>query len=120
MANKGNNFLKFWLPVYVYAAIIFFFSSMSLPPMAPKGLYGDKLLHLGEYAILGYLIARAARNSGNLKLSMHFRLFAICAALLYGLGDEFHQYFVPGREVDIFDVLADGIGATLGQMIFRG
>ena len=116
-----RHFLKFWLPVYLYAGLIFFYSSLSSPPpLAPKILYGDKLLHFVEYAILGYLIARAAKNSSFSKLRTNFRIFAVCAAFVYGVSDEFHQYFVPGREVEILDVLANGAGAFFGQTLLRG
>lgn len=77
------------------------------------------MLHFVEYAILGYLIARAAKNSSSLKLKAHFRIFAVSLASLYGLSDEFHQYFVPGREVEILDALADAAGAVFGQMFLR-
>ena len=122
----GNNsrhtyFLKFWLPVYLYAGLIFIYSSLSSPPpLAPPILYGDKLLHAFEYAILGYLIARAAKNSSSPVLRSHFRIFAVCIAVLYGLSDEFHQYFVPGREAEALDVLADGAGAFIGQLLLTG
>jgi len=88
--------------------------------LLPKILHADKLFHLLEYAILGYLIARAAGNSANLQLSAHFRIFAVFLAILYGLTDEFHQCFVPGREAEILDLLADGAGALLGQMLVKG
>jgi VanZ family protein len=116
---KHNHFLKFWLPVYLYAGLIFVLSSVALPPSAPEILSADKLLHLLEYAILGYLIARAGRNTPAWKISRHFRVFAVCAATLYGFSDEFHQSFVPGRQVEMMDVLADGIGAFLGQIFIR-
>ena len=44
-------------------------------------------------------------------------LLALVLATLYGVTDEFHQMFVPGRTADRYDVLADGIGATLGVAI---
>jgi VanZ family protein len=36
------------------------------------------------------------------------------AVMLYGVSDEFHQYFVPGRSVEALDVLADALGGLLG------
>ena len=117
--NRYIHFLRFWLPVYLYAALIFAYSSLSSPPVAPRMLHGDKLLHLVEYAILGYLVARAAKNSSSLRLRANFRIFAVAFAVIYGLSDELHQYFVPGREVEILDVLADGAGAFLGQILVR-
>ncbi len=114
------HFIKFWLPVYGYAGLIFLHSSFSKPAGVPPILFGDKLLHIIEYAILGYLLARAGKNSSSLRLRVHFRVFAVSVALLYGLTDEFHQLFVPGRVVEGLDVVADTIGAFLGQMVLRG
>lgn len=118
--SPREHFFRFWLPVYLYAGVIFLFSSWAVPPQPPPLLHVDKLIHIAEYAILAYLLARAARNSSSARLSMHFRAFAVCVAALYGLSDEFHQYFVPGRGADGFDVLADAIGALIGQMCLRG
>lgn len=122
MPDKSGyiRFLKFWLPVYLYAGLIFIYSAQSSVAFVPEILYGDKLLHFVEYAILGYLIARAAKNSSFSKLRTNFRIFAVCAAFVYGVSDEFHQYFVPGREVEILDVLANGAGAFFGQTLLRG
>ena len=117
--NGYIHFLKFWLPVYLYAALIFFYSSLSQPALVSKILHADKLLHFVEYAILGYLLARAAKNSANSGLSAHFRIFAVTVALVYGLSDEFHQYFVPGRHAEALDIVADGLGAFLGQLFLR-
>lgn len=117
---RGTIFLKFWLPVYLYAGLIFFLSSITSPPLAPEILYVDKLLHLLEYAIFGYLIARAAKNCSSLKLSTHFRIFAVGLAFFYGLSDELHQYFVPGRMVEALDVFVDGLGAFFGQLLIKG
>jgi VanZ family protein len=41
-------------------------------------------------------------------------LAAIALATMYGVSDEFHQSFVPGRSPDRFDVVADCVGATIG------
>jgi VanZ family protein len=39
-------------------------------------------------------------------------LLAIITATLYGVTDEVHQYFVPGRILSHFDIIANGIGST--------
>ena len=40
-------------------------------------------------------------------------------ASLYGMTDEFHQYFVPDRACDPLDWLIDTCGATLGAFLAR-
>lgn len=45
-------------------------------------------------------------------------MYAFLFSFLYGLSDEWHQSFVPGRQVELGDLLADGIGGFLGGMIF--
>ncbi len=43
---------------------------------------------------------------------------SILIATFYGVTDEIHQFFVPGRTADVYDVLSDFIGASIGS-IFR-
>ena len=112
--------VKFWLPVYLYAGLIFLLSAQSAPPFHPRVLHLDKLLHLLEYGILGFLIARACKHSTSSVLRLNFRIFAVLIAFAYGISDELHQYFVPGRKLEALDMLADGAGAFLGQLFLKG
>jgi len=40
-------------------------------------------------------------------------LYSLLASILYGATDEFHQVFVPGRTPEIYDLVADGVGALI-------
>ena len=95
-----------------YAGLIFFLSSQSSFPV-PKGIFTfDKVIHFVEYGVLAFLVARALRP---------WPAAAVVAAILsslYGLSDEFHQSFVPGRSSDGYDVVADVIGSALGAALF--
>lgn len=98
-----------------WAALIFVASSVpgdELP--SPGFLHLDKLIHAGAYAVLGWLVARAlsARSRGAL-------FAAACLATLYGMTDELHQGFVPGRDPDVGDAAADALGAVLGVLVWR-
>ncbi|MEW6380791.1 MAG: VanZ family protein [bacterium] len=97
-------------------SLIFFLSSQSrLPIPAPRIPYGDKLCHCLEFAVLGYLLMRALIHGGYSRIPQNASLLlAIVIAVLFGLTDEIHQVFVPLRQSDMFDLLADGLGATLG------
>lgn len=45
------------------------------------------------------------------------KMLAVCLCLIYGVTDEFHQHFVPGRMPDLLDLANDGIGA-IAAMLF--
>ncbi len=113
------RFLKYWLPLYLYAALIFVLSSLSKPPLHPQFLFGDKLFHTVEYILFGCLAARAFKNARVSTFKMHFSIWALLCGLIYGLSDEFHQLFVPGRQADINDVAFDVLGTFLGVMLIK-
>ena len=115
-----RNFIKFWVPVYLYAGLIFTLYSIPNPlPFTPRILSFDKILHVVEFAILGVLLARAFKNSNKKILQFNFRLLAICATVFYGITDELHQVFVPNRYASIWDLLFDGLGATVGAYVIK-
>ena len=70
--------------------------------------------HLVAYAVLAALIRLAIRG---FEPDFRADLISIALATLYGLSDEFHQSFVPGRDASAFDVLVDIAGASLGVTI---
>jgi VanZ family protein len=76
--------------------LIFYFSSYPEPIELPSFSYSDKLLHIVEYGILASLIYLALRDLNSAK--HHLVALAFAIAFLYGVSDEIHQYFVPGRE----------------------
>lgn len=77
----------------------------------------DKLFHFVEYFILGALLIRAfARTSDKANFKLIF-LLSILIASIYGVLDEFHQRFTPGRSPEIFDIFSDIIGALLGALV---
>ena len=100
-----------WLPVLVWAAVIFSFSS--IPDLGTGlgtwDLVLRKLAHTAEYAILGALLLRATRRPG----------IALGLAALYAISDEVHQHFVEGRHAAALDVLIDATGALVGVLAWR-
>ncbi len=120
--KKRWRLLKYWGPVLLYCTIIVYLSSLSYPNRhLPSFLFslplpsfllrqGDKLIHGVEYGILGILLYRAFHQSTRTIVSISL---AILCALVFGISDEIHQWFVPHRQADSWDVLADTIGATL-------
>jgi|SRR5659263_54470 len=72
--------------------------------------YPDKAAHMIEYSIFGLLLYLTLKNSPYPSFRDHAMLFAIVIGILYGMSDEFHQSFVPGRSANIPDLAADALG----------
>lgn len=116
MTNKKIlNAIIFWLPVVLWACVIFTFSSHPTG-QASQFYWNDfivkKTAHVTEYAIFVTLIYRALRNTNDINKSNALKV-AILFAVSYALTDEFHQGFTPGREPTLRDVGFDTIGASL-------
>jgi VanZ family protein len=106
-----------WTPVVAYLAFIFFLSSLSNTPQLPEG--SDKNLHALLYAGLGVLLVRAQAAGIWRPVSWRMVVLTVVAAALYGVSDEFHQWFVPPRQVEVADVMADTIGAAIAATMLR-
>jgi VanZ family protein len=109
-ATTGRSRLSTWLPVVVWAGVIFAFSSV---PSLGTGLGTwdlvlRKLAHLSEYALLGLLLARAVRRPWA----------ALALAAGYAATDEVHQTFVEGRHGAPLDVAIDTLGALAGIVLW--
>lgn len=107
--------LSRWLPAVLWMAVIFAASSFSRADGEPGIGPWDKLAHLVAYGILGWLIARAMFEGR--RITWAGVVLVTLLATLYGMSDEFHQSFVPGREVSAGDLAADAAGALLGAGI---
>ena len=113
------SFLRYWMPVVVLCLAIFIQSAFPLPGVFPVFAWSDKLLHVSVYGLLGALFCRAFNTLGRWK--DRWRIVwpaAVTAATLYGLSDEWHQYFVAERSAEFADVVADFVGSAGGSALF--
>jgi VanZ family protein len=107
------------LPVFLYGALIFYLSSLAQLPVDLPAYPGfDKILHFLEYAVFGYLIMRLCRTSPHPSLARQAIPVTIVTGLIYGISDEWHQSFVPGRDASAGDVLSDLLGAAMAAVLF--
>lgn len=104
-----------WLPPILWAALVLAVSSIPASGLPSVGT-GDKLPHLGLYAVLGWLTARALDRPVPRWPALALAALAIA---LFGAIDEWHQRFIPGRHPEGADWIADLIGASLGLLGFR-
>jgi VanZ family protein len=90
--------------------LIFALSSITETPTLPEG--ADKNVHGLLYFGLGILLIRALSGAVRARVTLSTAVAATAIAGLYGVSDEFHQFFVPPRQMDALDVAADTIGAA--------
>ncbi len=115
------TFFRYWGPVCGYAGLIFYLSAQAHPEehMPFVTHFSDKVLHAVEYAVLGALCYRALRGSGQDVWRLQAIPAAILLASLYGVSDEVHQAFVPFRDSNWLDWLADTVGAVIGVTVMH-
>lgn len=114
--------LIYWLPVPLYYAFITYLSGTTpvVPSFYSKTANLDKVFHFIEYMFLGLVLARELfwqqiyRKSERKKTV----LFVIIIIILI-FADELHQYFRPNRMMDVFDGMADFMGASFGAFLFN-
>jgi hypothetical protein len=109
------------------AVAIFLLSAQSKLPIPPSisfpGL--DKLLHACAFGGLAFALSFWFSADAWSAKPLKYAMFVCCIAACYGVSDEIHQIFVPGRDASIYDWFADCTGAVLavtfrvGLMKFR-
>jgi VanZ family protein len=98
-----------WLPTLLWGVAIFLVSSVPRLDAAIVRLEGcDKIGHFVEYFVLGWALRYWSRGG-------RFRFLA--GGVVFAAFDEFHQRFVPGREMSFWDFVADAAGITAGFLI---
>ena len=111
--STRQQFIRYWLPVIVYAGFILYLSSLPIRIKQVPFPYYDKVFHFFEYGIYAGLWYRALRMTTRLPSSGRgwtgTATFLICS--MFGVGDELFQAFMPYRVSDIYDVAADASGA---------
>jgi VanZ family protein len=76
--------------------------------------YADKIAHFGFYGVMGFLCAMWRRECG--MKAMRAALAGAVFVALVGSVDEIHQYWIPGRSMDLFDWIADVAGGGVGAL----
>lgn len=140
-AHAGARIATLWLPVVLWAAFIFFMSAHTGDDLShgdgffalvkqwlggvQAALLGpdidvvSSLGHFCEYLVLGALLTRAFGACRSRSFALVLGL-AVLTASAYGVTDELHQIFVPGRMCDPADWLVDTVGAAVGAFVWMG
>lgn len=127
-----------WVGVALWAAFIFFMSahtgadldtgtglvadlkrwlvSLATPLFGPDTDIVSVAGHFAEYLVFGVLLFHALWRSAPQQRWWLLVIAAVAMASFYGVTDEFHQSFVPGRLCDPADWLTDTVGAAIGAL----
>lgn len=111
--------LKQWVPLFCWVTLIFVGSSIPRLSLGEKfglPLGADKVAHFTEYLVLALLFYRGLRGERWGKVPPVW-LVVVIACLAIGTLDEFHQQFIPGRDANIWDWMADAAGIVSGTLI---
>lgn len=112
------------LALLLWVGFLFYMSSRTPPfPRPPSSILRSwymNLRHAPAYGLLATLILWAWARRGELWAANSRRVAAAVAlAVLYGVTDEFHQSFVPGRDASFLDLTTDFVGALFAVSLLR-
>lgn len=104
---------KFIYPILV--ALVIFLCSGQSEVATPITFIGyDKVIHFLVFGLLATTIYIPLENK-----PIWATILAIGLTSLFGLTDEIHQGYTPGRSVDFYDWIADTLGAITAVFIYR-
>ncbi len=110
--------LRYYWPAILVAAILFGLSSLPSSAVPSLGIkYEDLVMHFGAYSVFGFTLGLGILHEGVAPTRKRIFL-ALLIGLLYGISDEFHQSFVPGRQSTVSDVIADTLGCAFGVYVY--
>lgn len=118
MKKKLALQISAWLPVILWALLIFRFSDGQVP-VASVIYWQDfavkKTGHVILFGVMALFVYRALRiNNVNRRTAA---IYAVILSTFYGATDEYHQMFTQGREARVRDVFIDGLGALLAASV---
>jgi VanZ family protein len=82
-------------------------------PGAPD--HFDKVAHFGAYGLLATLFGRVTAVQRWTSLGIWI---AVPVVSLFGVTDEVHQHFTPGRTMEFLDWVADTLGAIVAIALY--
>jgi len=103
-----------WIITLIIAFIIFYLSSKTFEGTPTGPSYLSYVYHFSAFFFLSLFLLISITKGKAYSLF----LIAIFIGIIYGISDEIHQFFVPGRSCNIIDVLTDSIGVLVSGILY--
>jgi len=119
---SSNEFSAINTSRVVRPLLLWLFPNITEESIGLAHLLVRKAAHITEYAVLGWLAARAFTGSSREFLRRRWFLAGLLLIALQALLDEYHQSFVPSRTGSLYDSgidLAGGLIGLIGFSYFR-
>jgi VanZ family protein len=113
-----SEFFLYNLPPFIYAALVFYLSSLPSWKIKAVSSIPDYILHFTEYAVFAWLSIRFAKNITKGTITGKTFTMTIIILALFAFSDEWHQSFVPGRFASVLDFVVDLAGILAGVGIY--
>lgn len=105
----------------LWGGFLFLITSWPNPPQVRAGLFPiDKATHFVLYAVEAFLLSRSVRWEERRGFAWPRVLAIVGTMALWGMLDEVHQKWIPGRTMDAGDFGADVGGAAAGAAVSEG
>jgi len=114
-----KKFFQYYFPIILWALLIFSVPSLMQSKDLNRTPYHlDKIAHIIEFGILGFLIVRAFYYGAHNRELKRAVLLTLGIAVFFAGGDEFHQIYLSDRIASFYDFFADIIGITGSLILF--
>ncbi|MBN1637610.1 MAG: VanZ family protein [Ignavibacteriales bacterium] len=115
---KEKRIFFVYTPLVLYWIVLFIATSLSTQSLPKPFVFSDKVAHLLAYLILSFFVTLTLWAQEKFQLlKRRYFFFTITIVFLYGVFDEIHQSFIPGRSCEFLDWVADATGAIIGTLI---
>ncbi len=101
----------FKLLFFATAIAVFILATVSNDHIDIHHQYADKIKHITAFFTLSFLLNRSSST-------LQHRFRNMLALLFFGFFIEVVQYFIPSRDSDWMDILADFVGILLFQISY--
>lgn len=113
--------LKYFVPLLILSITLFILSDMeNLNINNEKIWFLDKIVHLIAYLFYGLTLQYAFINKDYIsKKRVRTNILIIFLGTIFAITDEIHQYYVPTRHFDYWDIVFDVIGVIISLIFSR-